>query len=124
MQLEQLLDGIEDPADHIGLGIPRQLLHVTVGHQIEVEFGTHPLDDMGEPERGRIGLVIEAGGRRHGAQHRRIVTRAKGKALVDDDGRDVGVQHHRAEGVFEASDDDRLIDERHRPGAAACAIRR
>src|SRR5579864_2375159 len=34
------------------------------------------------------------------------------KALVDDDGRDVGIQHGGAEGIFEAADQDRLIDER------------
>ena len=40
------------------------------------------------------------------------MARAKRKAFVDDDGCDIGVQHRRAEGVFEAADDDRLIDER------------
>ena len=45
------------------------------------------------------------------AQYRRIMSRAKGKAFVDDDGRDVGIDHRGAEGVFEASDEHRLVDE-------------
>jgi hypothetical protein len=40
------------------------------------------------------------------------VPRAKRKTLVDDDGCDVGIEHRRAERVFQASDDHRLIDER------------
>ena len=43
MQFQQLFHGIEDPAKHLGLGISRQLLDVPVRHQIEVEFGPHPL---------------------------------------------------------------------------------
>ncbi len=46
------------------------------------------------------------------AQHGRVMTRAQRKAFVDDDGRDIGIEHRGAEGVFEAADDDRLIDER------------
>ena len=93
-------------------GFPAICLDIAIGHQIQVKLGAHPLDDMGEPERGSIGLLVEAGGSHHGAEHGRVMARAKGKAFVDDDGRDVGIQHDRAEGVFQASDDDRLIDER------------
>ncbi len=45
------------------------------------------------------------------AQHGRVMTRAQRKAFVDHDGREIGIQDRGAEGVFEASDDDRLIDE-------------
>ena len=40
------------------------------------------------------------------------MTRAQRKAFVDDDGCNVGIHDRRTEGVLEASDDDRLIDER------------
>ena len=112
MELQKLFDGIEDPPDHVRIGVSSHLLDIAIGHQIQVKLRAHALDDMGEPERGSIGLFVEAGGGHHGAEHGRVMARAKGKAFVDDDGRDVGIQHHRAEGVFQASDDDRLVDER------------
>ena len=123
MEFQKLFDRIEDPPDHVGFGVSGHRLDVAIGHQIEIKLGAHPLDDMREPERGSVGLVVEAGRCRHGAQHRRVMTRAQRKAFVDDDGCDVGVEHRRAEGVLEAADDDRLIDERIDADAAACAIR-
>ena len=46
------------------------------------------------------------------AEHGRFTTRTQCKAFVDDDGCDIGIEHRRTEGILEASDDDRLIDER------------
>src|SRR5436309_2519637 len=66
---------------------------------------------MREPERRSVGLVLEAGGCRHRAQHGRIMTRAKRKAFVDDDGGNVGIEHRRTERVLKAPDYDRLINE-------------
>ena len=52
MQLQKLLDGIEDPAHHIGFRASGHLLHVAIGHQIEIKLGTYPLENVGEPQRG------------------------------------------------------------------------
>ncbi len=51
MQLEQIFDGIEDAANDVCFRISGHLLHVAVGHEIKVELGTDPLDDLGQPER-------------------------------------------------------------------------
>jgi hypothetical protein len=95
-----------------GFGVSGHLLDVAVGHHVDVELGTYALDNIREPERGSIGLVLEIGCRQDGAEHRRIVLRAQCKALVDDDSAKIGVEHRSTEGVFEASDDHRLVDER------------
>jgi hypothetical protein len=44
-------------------------------------------------------------------QYRRIMSRFLCKAFIDDDGGYVGIDHGGAEGVFEASDEHRLINE-------------
>ncbi len=44
VHLEQFLDLVEHAADHRGSRIARQLLHVAVGQQVDVEFRSHTLD--------------------------------------------------------------------------------
>jgi hypothetical protein len=61
MQFQKLLDRIEDSPHHIGFGVSRHLLNVAVGHQIEIKFWAHALDDLGQPQRGGIGLAVETG---------------------------------------------------------------
>ena len=39
------------------------------------------------------------------------MARAQGKAFVDDDGGEVGIEHDRAERILDAADEHRLIDE-------------
>ena len=40
------------------------------------------------------------------------MARMEGKSLVDHHGGKIGVQHRRAQRIFGAADDDRLVDER------------
>ena len=112
MQLQQFLDGIEDPANHIRFRVSGHLLHIAIGHQVEVKLGTDALQDMSEPERGKVRLRLRAHRGHQGAQHGRVMPRAKRKAFVDHDGCKIGVQDGRAERVLETADDDRFIDKR------------
>ncbi len=67
---------------------------------------------MSEPERGKVRLRLRAHRGHQGAEHGRVMPRAKRKAFVDHDGCKIGVQDGRAERVLETADDDRFIDER------------
>ncbi len=112
VQLQKLLNGIEDSADHIGVRVSGHLLHVAIGHQVEIKLGPDPLQDVGEAKCGKVGLRLRAHRGHQGAEHGRVMARAKRKAFVDHDGGKIGVQDGRAERVLETADDDRFIDER------------
>src|SRR5258705_12245805 len=75
MEFQNLFDRIEDPPNHVSFGVSRHLLDVAAGHQIEIEFEAHPLDDMREPNRPSAGFVLETGWCGHRAPHGCLMTR-------------------------------------------------
>ena len=110
MQLQQFFHGVEDAAHHVGLGIASQLFHVLVRDKVDIEFRANPLQGLGQ-RQGRLAGVLWFHRRNQRAQNRRIVPRLQDKSLVDDDGRDIRIEHGGAERVFKTADKDRLIDE-------------
>ncbi len=110
MQLEQLLHRVEDAANDIGLGIARQLLHVPVRDQIDVELGANALQRARQRQR-RVGHLLAFHRGHQGAQHRRVVPGVLRKAFVDDDGTKIRIEHRGTERVLETACKDRLIDE-------------
>ncbi len=111
VQLQQFLYCVEDAAGNIRIRISGQLFHAAVGHQIEIELRTHPLQDMREPQCGGVGSLLLLERCRDGPQYRRIVPRPQREALVNDDGAEIRIEHDGAERVFEAADEHRLVDE-------------
>ena len=81
MQLEQLLDGVEDPAHAIGRGIAGELLDVTVGQQVDVELRADALQGSGEAQRRGVAILRHAERVQHRPQHRRLVARAEREAF-------------------------------------------
>ena len=113
MQFEQFLDGIEYPADHVGLWIACHLLDIEVRDHIEIELRAHPLEDMREPQRGHIAGLI-------GSKTTSMIVRNTGASWRECSEKPslitmeamIGLRERGAEGIFEAADNDGLIDER------------
>src|SRR4029077_7040288 len=95
MQLENLLHRVEDSAHDIGLGPARQFLDPLVGDQVKVEFRTDALQRLRKLQSG-VRAVLRSYRRCQRAQHGRIVPGSIRKALVDDDGRDMRIEHRSA----------------------------
>jgi hypothetical protein len=116
VQLHQVLDVVEDPADVRGPRVGGQTLRPLVGHQVHVEFRPQTVNLLGQrgPERRRFDAV-----RLHGQVPREVVgelrktdLRFEREAVVDDDGLKVEVEDGRERGILERRDEDELVDER------------
>ena len=120
MQFEELLDGVEDAAQRICLRVAGDLFDVPVGQQVEIELRPHALQRLGQVQCRDVGRLPLVGRFHERAQDRCVMPRAEREAFVDHDGGQLGVEHRGAEGVLEAADEHRLVDERiQRPAQAA-----
>ena len=81
MQLERLLDLIEDSPDRIGAHIARELLHIAIREEVDVQLRAEPPQNVGEVERKVLfpDLSLDAIGLEKRADQRRLllVRRAK-----------------------------------------------
>ena len=111
MQLQRLLDGVEDPADALGLRVAGDLLHVAVRQQIDVELGTDGFQRPCEIDAGGFVVLVLQDWIENAAQHRRVVARAVWHVVGRHDSGDARVHDGRAERILEGSDEDGLIDE-------------
>ena len=115
VDLHQLFDIMEDPADGCDFVAPGELLDRPVGEEVDVELRPEVLDRL--CERGGEDAGLDAGridahaALQELAHHRQIVPGVEREAVVDHHGLHVVVED-RAEGaVFEAADLDDLIVE-------------
>ena len=112
MQLEQLLHRIEHPAHRLRLRASGDLLDLPARHHIEIELRPDPLDHLRQLQGARVGALLVHRARDQRSQDRRIMPRPEWKTVLDDHRREVRIEHGRTEGVLEAPDEDRLVDER------------
>ena len=111
MQLQQFFHGIEYPAKHVGLRIACELLDIPVRHQIEVELRAHALQRVRQPQ-GRVRRfqrLDRCWSASATPAHHAVDCCAK-PSLMTTAARS-GLSMVGAEGVLEASDKHRLVDE-------------
>ena len=111
VQFEGFLHRIEYAAGHVGGRIAGDFLNPSIGQQVQVEFGPHPLEHAGQPQGRSVRRVERSQRIHHAAQHRRVVPRMEGEALMDHHRGKIRVQHCRAQRILGAADDHWLIDE-------------
>ena len=116
VNLHQIFEPVENPADVFRLEMARHLLRCAVHNQIDIQLGTDLSDRAGERdtvvfrfERAALlrEVLLEVT-----TQQRRIELRLEAEVIFYKYRLDVGIHYYRGNGFFEARHGYRLIDER------------